>query len=78
MSIHDWHFLLVVVLIVAAFAGFYLADVIHDRWAWRRATKQARGDHVVYLDPSVTIAFHEYVERTARRFTGVTVEGDEQ
>lgn len=42
MSIHDWRFIGVVALIVAAFAGFYLADVIHDHQAWRRASEQAR------------------------------------
>ncbi|MGY3278079.1 hypothetical protein [Bradyrhizobium sp. S3.7.6] len=42
MSIHDWHFLIVIVLIVMLFAGFYLADVIHDRHAWKRASSRAR------------------------------------
>lgn len=32
----------IIALIAAAFAGFYLADVIHDSHAWRRASEQAR------------------------------------
>jgi hypothetical protein len=36
------------------------------------------GDDVIYLDPTVTLAFNAYVERTARRFTGVTMDGDGQ
>jgi hypothetical protein len=59
----------------------YLGDGLYasfDGYQFRLRAPREDGDYVVYLDPSVTIAFHEYVERTARRFTGVTVEGDEQ
>jgi hypothetical protein len=42
MDIHDWRFLIVIGLIVLMFAGVYLADVIHDRNAWKRASERAR------------------------------------
>jgi hypothetical protein len=42
MDIHDWRFLIVVALIVLTFAGFYLADVVQDRRAWKRASEEAR------------------------------------
>jgi Ni,Fe-hydrogenase I cytochrome b subunit len=42
MDIHDWHFVIVVALIVLLFAGFYLADVVQDSNAWRRASERAR------------------------------------
>lgn len=57
----------------------YLGDGLYasfDGFQFCLRAPREDGDHVVYLDPTVIMAFHDYVERTARRFTGVTVEGD--
>jgi hypothetical protein len=52
----------------------YLGDGLYasfDGYQFCLRAPREDGDHVVFLEPSVVNAFTEYVERTARRFTGV-------